>query len=178
MEAAAKFTTRLTGDPTLILGAGDEPQNADELEAPPFTELDRLAHVVHEVDHTVAVVPLEAFVVSPQRQVIANPSFRGLKWDEATQLASYFHFREPELPERAKALFTADGLVRAGDFFDPLIQDLDGSWVVSKDNSGGFVTLRNYVYPGTFAFHQPETATHGYVYFGDGRKNPDIAFMI
>lgn len=130
------------------------------------------------IDAAVAVVPLEAFVVSPQRQVIANASFRGLKWDQATQLYNYFHFREPEVPERAKALFSSDGLVRAGDFLDPLVQDLDGSWVVSRDNTGSYVTLRNYIFPGAMAFHQPETAMHGCVYFGDGRKNPDIAFMI
>lgn len=177
VEAAAKLTTRLTGDPALILSASEDPQNAEEPDAS-FTELDRLAYVVNEVDHAISVVPLEAFVVSPQRQVIANPSFHGLKWEQATQIYNYFHFREPEIPERAKALFTSDGLVRAGDFFDPLIQDLDGSWVISKDNSGCFVTLRNYAYPGTFAFHQPETSAHGCVYFGDGRKNPDIAFMI
>lgn len=176
VEAASKLTTRLKGDPALIL-AGEEPQNAEEGEAP-FTELDRLAYVVNEIDHTISVVPLEAYVVSPQRQVIANPSFHGLKWDQATQLYNYFHFREPEIPERAKALFSSEGLVRPADFLDPLIQDLDGSWVVSKDNTGCFVALRNYLYPGTFAFHQPETSIHGCVYFGDGRKNPDIAFMI
>ncbi|TYZ65834.1 hypothetical protein PybrP1_008081 [[Pythium] brassicae (nom. inval.)] len=178
-EAAAKLATRLTGDPALLLAAaGDEPPpNADEPEAP-FTELDRLAYVVSEVDRATSVVPLEAFVVSPQRQVIANPSFRGLKWEQAAQLYNYFHFREPEIAGRAKALFASDGLVRAGDFFDPLVQDLDGAWVVSRDNAGGVVTLRNFVYPGAFAFHQPETPMHGCVYFGDGRKNPDLAFMI
>ncbi|KAF1335985.1 Radial spoke protein, partial [Globisporangium splendens] len=176
-DTASKFTTRLRGDSTALLLAGEEPQNAEEGDVP-FTELDRLAYVVQEIDHAISVAPLEAYVVSPQRQVIANPSFHGLKWEQATQLYNYFHFREPDVPERAKSLFSSEGLVRAGDFFDPLIQDLEGSWVISKDNTGYCVTLRNYIYPGTFAFHQPETSSHGYVYLGDGRKNPDIVFMI
>ncbi|GLE03087.1 hypothetical protein PINS_up011966 [Pythium insidiosum] len=112
------------------------------------------------------------------RQVVANLSFRGLKWDQALQLFNYFHFREPDLPERAKALHQSEGLVRPSDFLDPLIQDLDGSWSLAKDNTGSVVTLRNLFYPGAFAFHQPETPHHGYVYFGDGRKNLDLAFML
>ncbi|RLN63798.1 hypothetical protein BBJ29_007788 [Phytophthora kernoviae] len=154
-----------------------EPQNQEEGEAP-FCELDRLAYIVEEIDHATSVVPLGAYVVSPMHQVIANPSFHGLTWDQALQLYNFLHFRSPDLPERAQIIENTEGLVRAGDFFDPLIQDLDGAWVISKDNTGNFAMLRNYVYPGALCFHRPESAQYGSVYFGDGRKNPDIAFMI
>jgi radial spoke head protein 9 len=173
---AAAMTSRLKGDPAFLLGDSAE-QNQEEGEAP-FCELDRLAYVVDEIDHATSVVPLGVYVVSPMHQVIANPSFPGLTWDQALQHYNFFHFRQPDLPERAQIIENADGLVRAGDFFDPLIQDLDGSWVISKDNTGSYTTLRNYVYPGAFCFHRPETPHYGTVYFGDGRKNPDIAFMI
>ncbi|GMG14779.1 unnamed protein product [Phytophthora fragariaefolia] len=174
---AAAMTSRLKGDPAFLIGDAGEPQNQDEGEAP-FCELDRLAHIVEEIDHATSVVPLGAYIVSPMHQVIANPSFHGLTWDQSMQLYNFFHFRQPDLPERAQIIESAEGLVRAGDFFDPLIQDLDGAWVISKDNTSSYITLRNYVYPGTFCFHQPLSANYGSVYFGDGRKNPDIAFMI
>jgi radial spoke head protein 9 len=176
IDAAAQLTTRLKGDPTLVL-SGDEPQNADDGETP-FTELDRLAYLVDQIDRAIAVVPLGAFVVAPQRQVVLNAAFHGLKWEQATQIFNYFHLREPELPEKLKALHNADGLVRASDFLDPLVGDLDGSWDLAKDNTGSVVTLRSLAYPGAFFFHEPETARYGSVYFGDGRKNPDLAFMI
>ncbi|KAG6975918.1 hypothetical protein JG688_00001898 [Phytophthora aleatoria] len=174
---AAALTSRLKGDPAFLLSDSGDPQNQDEGEAP-FCELDRLAYIVEEIDHATSVVPLGAYVVSPLHQVITNSSFHGLTWDQSLQLYNFFHFRHPDLPERAQIIENAEGLVRAGDFFDPLIQDLDGAWVISKDNTGAYTTLRNYVYPGAFCFHRPETAHYGSVYFGDGRKNPDIAFMI
>lgn len=180
-ETVAKLTSRLKGDPALQLNnpAGDEPQNTEENgDASTITELDRLTWLVEEIDRSISVVPVEAYVVSSMRQVIANPAFAGLKWDQAMSLHNYFHFREPELPERAKVVQHADGIVRPGDFFDPLTQDLEGSWLVRKDNTGRLVTLRNYVYRGAFAFHQPETNNYGTVYFGDGRRNPDLAFMV
>ncbi|ETM01540.1 hypothetical protein, variant, partial [Phytophthora nicotianae] len=174
---AAALTSRLKGDPAFLFSDSGEPQNQEEGEAP-FCELDRLAYIVEEIDHATSVVPLGAYVVSPLHQVIANPSFHGLTWDQSLQLYNFFHFRHPDLPERAQIIENAEGLVRAGDFFDPLIQDLDGAWVISKDNTGAYMTLRNYEYPGAFCFHRPQTAHYGSVYFGDGRKNLDIAFMI
>jgi radial spoke head protein 9 len=186
-DAAMALTTRLKGDPTLVLADGDaggeaDPPNQEEgsTTAAPLTELERLACLVEAIDHVIAVTPLESFVVSPMRQVVPNPSFQGLDMERAGQLYNYFHLRQPELPERSRVLTSAasGGLVRPGDFWDPLIQDLDGSWVVSRDNSGAFVTLRNYVFPGAMAFHRVGSGDHGYVYFGDGRRNPDLAFMI
>lgn len=174
---ASALTSRLKGDPTYLLSDDKDPQDQEEEEAP-FCELDRLAYMVEEIDHATSVVPLGAYVVSPMRQIIPNPSFHGLTWDQSSQLYNFFHLRFPDVPERAQIIETTEGLVRARDFFDPLIQDLDGAWVVSKDNTGAYITLRNYVYPGALSFHQPLTACFGSVYFGDGRKNPDIAFMI
>lgn len=170
--------TRLKGDPTLLLA--DEQPNDDGSggagESGALTELDRLAVLVEQIDSAVAVVPLEAYVVSPLRQVIPNASFHGLAWDQATQLYNYFHFCEPEL--KTAVLGNNNALVRASDVFTPLVQDLDGAWVVSRDNTAKFVTLRNYQYPGAFFFHAPETPHYGFVYFGDGRANPDLAFML
>lgn len=181
-DAALALTARLKGDPALVLASGDaggeaDPSNQDE-SAAPLTELERLACLVEATDYVVAVAPLEAFVVSPTRQVVANPSFQGLDSERAGQLYNYFHLRRPELPERSRVLASGGSLVRPGDFWNPLVQDLDGSWAVSRDNSGAFVTLRNYEFPGAMAFHRVGSGDHGYVYFGDGRRNPDLAFMI
>jgi radial spoke head protein 9 len=171
---ASQFTSRLKGDPSLILSSED----TDDGTSSPFTELDRLAYIVEEIDTTTSCVPLEAFVVAPTRQVVQNGGFHGLNWDQATCLSNWFHFRPSTCSERTHVLTSSEGLVRAGDFMDSLTQDLEGSWIISKDNTGSFVTLRNYLYPGAFVYHAPETTTYGSVYFGDGLKNTDFAFMI
>ncbi|CEG44837.1 radial spoke protein [Plasmopara halstedii] len=174
---ASMLTSRLKGDPTLLLDDDEDVRDEEEGETP-FCELDRLAYIVNEIDHATSIVPLGAYIVSPMRQVIANPSFHGLTWDQSLYLHNFFHFRYPDLPERAQIIEDTEGLVRARDFLDPLFQDLDGAWTLCKDNTGVYMTLLNYVYPGSFTFHRPLTTHYGSVYFGDGRKNLDIAFML
>ena len=60
-----------------------------------FTELDRLATVVHHIEEDCQVVPLGAVRLLPTHELIKNPTFRGLKMDEGSKLENYLHFRKP-----------------------------------------------------------------------------------
>ena len=174
-EKAANLTGRLTGDPSLAL---EEVQEAEEnQDAQVFREVDRLACIVEEIDRETTVVPCGSYLMASSHTVIANKSFQGLTWEQATQLDSYYHLRNPEQPER-KEVVKSDGLVRAQDFLDPLQVDLQGTWTIRTDNTSASVLLRNLQYPGYTFFHKPRTGTYGSAYFGDGFKNRDIAFMV
>lgn len=65
-----------------------------------FTELDRLSIVVHLVDKDCQVVPLGAYKMLPTHELIQNPSFRGLKMNEAAKLSNFVHLRHPEQREK------------------------------------------------------------------------------
>ena len=62
-----------------------------------LTELDRLSIVVHQIDQQCEVVPIGAYKMIPTHELILNPSFRGLKINEANQLKNYAHLRAPRL---------------------------------------------------------------------------------
>nr|CCA19702.1 radial spoke protein putative [Albugo laibachii Nc14] len=162
-------TRRFKGDPSLLLREDD----------PSVSELDRLAHVVRDIDSTIALVPSGAYIVSSSRQILRNSHFSGLEWNEAWLMDNYFHFTEPDdVDWRSKFLPTDENLVHIRAVLKTVQQDLTDSWVLAKDNTGTYVTLRCLFFPGSFVFHQPETMNFGSVYFGFGIKNYDLFYML
>ncbi|OQS07781.1 radial spoke protein [Thraustotheca clavata] len=172
---ATKYTSRLKGDPSKPMDENDASQ--DDSNKDIFREVDRLVILVEAIDYAASIVPCGAFVVSATHQIVPNPMFNGLAWDRALQLSSYYHFREAESTE-PKGSLALPGLIRPTDFLDPITMDLDGVWNLRKDNTGSAVILRNMLYPGSIFFHKPKTNQYGFAYFGDGLKNPDLAFML
>ena len=80
---------------------------------------------------------------------------------------------------RAKAGLEKPGIVRAGDFMDPIVEDAPkGVWSLAYDTSATIATLRNWYWPGYFFYHVIESAEYGGVYFGDGLPNVDLPFML
>jgi hypothetical protein len=53
-----------------------------------------------------------------------------------------------------------------------------GLWALRVDKSKGAATLRSLAYPGYFFYHTLGTARFGGAYFGDGKRNNDIGFMV
>ena len=49
-----------------------------EIPAKGVTELDRLSHVVHSIEHDCQVVPVGSFKMTPIKEVRRNEAFRGL----------------------------------------------------------------------------------------------------
>ncbi|RHY14394.1 hypothetical protein DYB25_007365 [Aphanomyces astaci] len=176
-EKASRFIGRLKGDPSRLLDESESEPQEGENKNGVFREVDRLVLIVEAVDSHTSLIPCGAFVVSATHHVVPNRLFQGLTWEKALQLGSYHHFREATSAERKNALATP-GLVRPSDFLDPLTVDLDGTWTLRKDGTGSVVLLRNLLYPGFVFFHKPRTGHYGSVYFGDGLRNPDLAFML
>ncbi len=102
----------------------------------------------------------------------------GLTATEAGELSNYLHFRQPENLGR-KSVLERRGLVASTDFLDPISEDSPaGVWAARVDKQRGQATLRSLVWPGYFFFHNVGTARFGGAYFGDGRRNDDIGFMV
>ncbi|ETW02407.1 hypothetical protein H310_05923 [Aphanomyces invadans] len=175
-DKASRYTGRLKGDPSRLLDESEtEPQEGENKNV--FREVDRLVLLVEAIDNQTSLIPCGAYVVSATHYIVPNRLFQGLSWEKALQLGSYHHFRDATTAERKSALATP-GLVRPSDFLDPLTVDLEGTWTLRKDGTGSVVVLRNLVFPGFVFFHKPRTGQYGSAYFGDGLRNPDLAFML
>ena len=189
-KMASAITAPFRGEPSLPLmpdgSAGEpdepvpEPAEGEEPVVPPerFREMHRLAYATYTIDHDVAILPKGAFIVDASHTVCKNLAYTGLSYEAAGNMANYYHFRTPE-SARAKAGLEKPGIVRAGDFMDPIVEDSPkGAWSLAYDTSSTIATLRSFYWPGYFFYHVVESAEYGGVYFGDGLPNVDLPFML
>ena len=158
----------------------DSLASTEEEKIPPknFIELDRLAYVVRAIDHDCSVVPQGAFRMTPTHELIRNKAFEGLTSTTVKDIKRYFHFRNVQFQEKREQLDRDDALF-THDFFDGIEKDNPkGCWSLQVDPSGTLGTLRNFLWPGYFAFHLVNTQRFGGVYIGNGIKNSDLPFML
>jgi radial spoke head protein 9 len=87
------------------------------LPAKNFTELDRLAIVVHSIEHDCQVIPLGAVKMIPTHEIFKNKAFVGLTAEQAGRIESYVHFRKPESSEKIAYVASDEALSRP-DFLD------------------------------------------------------------
>lgn len=72
-----------------------------------------------------------------------------------------------------------DDSVFRHDFLDVIDNDqIKGSWTLHLDTTGSVANIRNLLWPGFYAYHKVGTTLFGNFYFGDGRKNHDLPFML
>lgn len=149
-----------------------------------YREVHHLAYVVWAVDNNTSVIPKGAVIIDAKGRLVANPAFSGLAAGEAKSLSSYYHFRDPQ--GRAAEWANKTGACKAEDVLDqvggpraaPLGPSPVGAWAVAVNSACTDVVVRSLEYPGYFFFHQLGTATHGGAYFGDGKFNSDLGFMV
>ena len=186
-----------TGEPEKVIkeapAAENEEENKEEEQAdkdslasteedkiPPksFVELDRLAYVVRAIDHDCTLVPEGAFRITPAHELTRNKAFEGLSRKEIRNIKHYLHFRNVQSTEKRDQLDTDDALFTY-DFLDPIEKDVpSGAWSLQVDPSGNLATLKNFLWPGFFAFHLAGTQRFGGLYIGEGVKNSDLPFML
>jgi len=151
---------------------------ADEPAGDGCTEAHRLAYAVGQIDNDASVVPRGAYIVDASHQAMVNKAFSGLNAGDAQSLSSYYHFREPvKLPR--KGVLETKKMIKATDFLDPISEDNpQGCWSLQTSENGTTATLRSLLWPGYFFYHNIGTSDYGGAYFGDGRKNSAILFML
>jgi radial spoke head protein 9 len=144
-----------------------------------LTELDRLSYVIHSIERQCQIVPIGSYKKNTLGEVCVNDAFKGLKFDDLTDLNQYMHLRpieqqlKRELAEREQDIFTHDFLDNAA------LETPACSWTVQKDAvNPQLVTIRSRFWPGYYAYARASSSIFGGIYIGDGIKNLDMPFMI
>lgn len=87
-----------------------------------FTETDRLAYIVRNIEFDCSIVPSGAYKYIPLDEIRPNDNFQGLKENELTDLKNYMHFRPP-ITEEKKELIKRGEAIMNFNFLDDLAQD-------------------------------------------------------
>jgi len=163
-----------TGDLSKQHGVAEGEEAGDDA----VTEEKRLAALVQAVDENCSVIPKGALLLDARHRVVPSPSFKGVSAECAMDTSSYVHWRVPTQADKKKA-FETKGLSQTSDFLDDLSKDEPtGCWSLIFEPAGCMVTLRSNVYPGAVAFASVSGPGYGNIYFGNGLRNNDIAFML
>lgn len=122
-------------------------------------------------------MPRGAVKKTPLNEVRKNEAFKGLKADEAFDVANYVHFRAPLLKKNVELNQRKEGVYNH-DFLDNAAEDIPkGSWSILRETMGKTAILRSKLWPGFYGFHKTNSDVYGSVYIGNGCKALDIAFM-
>jgi len=174
----AAFNDLFTGDLGKISGTAPEGGEEGVVSPDAITEEKRLAAFVAAVDEACAVAPKGALLLDARHRVVQSPSFRGLAPDAAMDPKAYVHWRVPTQMDKKRA-FDTKGLTQTNDFLDTIDGDEPrGCWSPIFDPTACLATLRHNIYPGFVAFASMSGPSYGHVYFGNGVRNDDIAFML
>ena len=186
LEATYKFM----GDPTKPLEE-EKAEEVKEEEAEGVTpgdatyrELHHLSFVVWSVDSSTAVVPKGGVAFNENGALVMNSAFGGLSATEASSLSSFYHFRDPQ--GRSGLWKNKSGASSAADVLDQVggARPVDqgpcptGAWSVNVDASCTTVNVRSLEFPGYYFAHTLGTSQFGAAYFGDGKRNLDLGFMV
>ena len=166
-ERAEKISAMLTGDPAHVFevaqpvpvtepapepAEGEEAPEVEEPEPlPPWeiTEAQYMMTRINAVNAATALAPEGMFVTDPHGNHSVNPMF------------------VVQRPDQASAYATSQG---------NLASAVPGKWGVHHDSFKRLTTIRNFEFPGFFAYYSAVSNTVGNLYFGDGRRNEDLAF--
>lgn len=135
--------------------------------------------MVRTITEECALVPRGAVIKRNDGINRLNPMFNGSKLSIATDINNYQLYRLPHNELNAN-LVKRPNYNFATDFLDTLdaIGPVQHCNAVALDQYDGMVYIKSLMWPGQLFFHKCETPMHGFVYFGNGRKNTDLLFMI
>lgn len=126
-----------------------------------------------------ALMPRSSLTKQIDGRAVYNQDFRGLSMAEASRMENYQLYRRPQnkwnynLLKRADYNYNTD-IFDTVDCFVPQKQ----SFALSVFDDRGLVLVRSLYWPGMTFFHKFQTRKHGFSYFGDGRRNNDLLFML
>ena len=182
-------THAFVGDPAKPIGpeGEEEEKEAEEGVTPAdmtYREIHQLAFVVWSVDNATSIIPRGSYCMASNGALVPNRSFSGLSPQEATNISSYYHLRPPQA--RAAEWENKTGAAKMENILDQVGASRPaskgpspvGAWAAGVNNTGDTVNLRSLEYPGYFFFHDLEDGSYGGAYFGDGKFNRDLGFML
>lgn len=142
-------------------------------------EEDRLACVLEMITEESALMPRSSLTKQIDGRAVYNQAFRGLSMAEASRIENYQLYRRPENKWNYNLLKRADYNYNT-DIFDTVdcLIPHNQSFVLSLFDDRGLVLVRSLHWPGMTFFHKCGGLKHGFAYFGDGRRNNDLLFML
>lgn len=135
--------------------------------------------IIKTITEECALVPRGAVSKQANGLNVLNTVFQGLELSIAADLNNYQLYRMPH-SEWNENLLKRPSYDYATDFLDTLdaIAPPQHCNAVSLDRYDGMVFVKSLIWPGMLFFHKCETQMHGFAYFGNGRKNSELLFMI
>ncbi|KAF5274263.1 hypothetical protein FQR65_LT04381 [Abscondita terminalis] len=141
-------------------------------------EEDRLSATVYFITEEAAALPRGALFKRPDGVVVENFSFEGLSHLDSIEIKCFLHYRTPRQKWNTNLLTRVD-YNYAFDFLDTLDTDIpEGCWTIQECASGKLAVLQSLYWPGMVCYHYVDTPKHGFVYFGHGKKDLDLTFML
>lgn len=142
-------------------------------------EEDRLACVVTRITNEAALLPRGSLNNRIDGKIVYSQTFRGLTQIEASKIDNFQLYRTPLHKWNANLLKKRD-YNYATDIFDTIdsIVPEEKSFSLSLDSERGLVVLKSLFWPGMMFFHKCRSRKHGFCYFGEGKKNMDLLFML
>lgn len=126
-------------------------------------------------------MPRGSIIKRDDGKAVYSPTFAGLRQLEASKLDNYVLYRTPRNTWNSNLLKKPD-YNYGTDIFDTLdsMVPVNRTFALSMETiaSGGLALVRSLYWPGMLFFHKCNSRKHGFVYFGDGRKNLDILHML
>lgn len=111
-------------------------------------------------------------------KISKNKSYNGLNDKESRNLENYYHFHESKDKLRSN-LLGQEGVSDVCKFLDPILEDdPKGLWCTTFNESISTTYIRNLTWPGFHYFGVNNKNIYGCCYFGYGKKENDVVFMI
>jgi radial spoke head protein 9 len=127
--------------------------------------------------HESAIIARGSLYRQVSRCVTYNPCFRGLNRLDASQLKNFQLFRFP-VNNRNYNLTKRDDYNYQTDFFDTMDDLVPSNSFSLTINDRDVCMIRSLKWPGMVFYHKLNTMYQGFFYFGSGRENLDLLFMM
>lgn len=136
-----------------------------------------MACVVHTIMFDCAIIPRGVLYHQPNHCVTYNPCFRGLTRLDASLLINFQLFRKP-VNDRNYNLAKREDYNYQTDFFDTVDDLVPKKSFSIQITDRDVCSIRSLKWPGMTFLHKLNTPHQGFFYFGAGRENLDMPFMI
>lgn len=175
LDDLANLNTFFIGNPDVIIKT--YPNDSNGKKQKNLTEGDRLSFLIRTIEHDTSVVPVGALKMLINNEMRKNESFTGLNLEEIKEIKNYVHFRPVECKNKKNLIALGDAVLNY-EFLDSIQDDsIKGTWSIRLSNDGCVSLIRNNIWVGYSAYCKAGKNCYGGVYFGNGIKNQNIAFM-
>ncbi|EPZ32972.1 hypothetical protein ROZALSC1DRAFT_28497 [Rozella allomycis CSF55] len=174
-KLTSRIHQRFLGDPSYEYVIQNTKQ-PEVQESTTITEEKRLIAMIERIHDETFIMPRgSVYRDFSTNSIVLNPTFKGLSYDEATQMNFYYHSKPSDgFIRRSK--MDPDDIIDEFDLFDALTDQNPNFWHLGSAENGMLVCLKNAKWPGSVSFHRSQNRSFGSFYFGLGVENREIGY--